>query len=140
MSTKKFKNIINFSIMNKSTFSRNLIRLRKKRGLSQKELAELTGLSQRMIVYYECESGNPPIDKIEKIAKALKAEPNDLLLEKNSNISNKEEFTDINTKTLKRIKQILSLSAEDRHLVYSYVDSLLMKSKEKNKQLQEIKN
>ena len=126
-------------IKKKSVFSNNLIKIRKERGLSQKELAELSGLSQRMIVYYECESGNPPIEKIKKIANALKVDPNDLILE-NKTKNLKEEFTEINTKTLKRIKQILELSPEDRHVVYSLVDSLLEKDKTKKKEKQLVES
>ena len=55
------------------TFSRNMIRLRKERKITQTELAELTGLSKRMIAYYENEAVKPPIDKIETIAKVLNA-------------------------------------------------------------------
>lgn len=117
----------------KSIFSRNLIRIRKEKGLSQKELADLAGLSQRMIVYYECESGNPPIEKIQKIANALKVNPNDLLLEDKTKIVN-NDFSEMNTKTIKKIKQILELSPDERHLVYSYVDSLLSKKKQKQHQ------
>jgi transcriptional regulator with XRE-family HTH domain len=53
------------------TFSKNLIRLRKERRLSQSELAKLTNISKRMITYYETKAVKPPIDKIESIAKAL---------------------------------------------------------------------
>lgn len=114
---------------NKSAFSKNLIRIRKKRALTQKELANLSGVSQRMIVYYECEGGNPPIDKIKNIADALGVSITDLLLNNNKSKSNFDDidFIDINTKTLKRIKQLLSLSPEQRHVVYSLIDSLAIK-------------
>ena len=117
----------------KSVFSHNLIRLRKTRGLTQKELAEKANLSQRMIVYYENEAGNPPIDKIKDIADALKVDIGDLLLKPTEKKKNDTQFTDeitnINTKTVKKIQQILALSPEDRHVVYSLVDSLSSKRK-----------
>jgi len=125
---------------NKSIFNNNLIRLRKERGLSQEELAKLSGISPRMIIYYESEAGNPPVDKIKNIADALKVNIEELLLDDNEKKEKKptlkNELLEINTKTLKRIKQILELTPEDRHVVYSLVDSLL--DKKKSKQLQEI--
>lgn len=111
-------------------FGKNLIRLRKTRGFTQAELAKRAKISQRMIVYYENEAGNPPIDKIQNIAKALNVDIRELLLEKN--IDNKifsNEFINLNMKTLKRIKQILSLTPEQRHMVYAFVDSLTNKNK-----------
>jgi transcriptional regulator with XRE-family HTH domain len=113
-------------------FGKNLIRLRKERGLTQAELAKRAKLTQRMIVYYENEAGNPPIDKIKNIADALNVDIKTLLLE--DNINNKtisDEFINLNMKTLKRIKQILSLTPEQRHMVYAFVDSLINKNKKK---------
>jgi transcriptional regulator with XRE-family HTH domain len=120
---------------NRSNFSKNLIKIRKEKGLTQIDLANLTGFSRRMIAYYETNAINPPIDKIEIIAKILSVNITSLIETKEATeIQN--EFSEINTKTIKKIKQILSLSTEKRHLVYSYVDSLLEKDKIKKKQKQ----
>jgi transcriptional regulator with XRE-family HTH domain len=123
----KYYNIFVKNIKNKTTFSKNLTRLRKQRGLAQKELANLSGVSQRMIVYYECEGGNPPLNKIKNLADALKVDIKELLLDNNnkqkSSTSN-IDFIDINIKTLKRIKQLLALTPEKRHVVYALIDSL----------------
>jgi ABC-type molybdate transport system ATPase subunit len=43
------------------------------------------------------------------------------------------EFINIDGRTLKKIKNILSLSTEERHLVYTFADSLLMKKGKKSK-------
>jgi len=54
--------------------------LRKKAGLTQEKLAELTGIDYKHIQLLE--SKNPPATKIntlEKIAKALKTTPSELL-------------------------------------------------------------
>ena len=127
----------------KSTFNKNIIRLRKERGLTQEELAKLSGISPRMIIYYESEAGNPPLNKIKNLANALNVDIEELLLDskekKEKNQTLKNELLNINTKTLKRIKQILELSPEDRHVVYSLVDSLVDKNKKKSKQLAESK-
>ena len=87
-----------------------------------------------MIAYYETEAVKPPIDKIEIIAKALNVGINDLL-ETKEPTKIQSMFAQLDGRTLNKLKDILSLSPEQRHLVYSYVDSLL--DKKKSKQLTE---
>lgn len=120
---------------NKISFSQNLIRLRKERGLSQQELAKISGLSQRMIFYYENRATNPPIDKVEAIAKALNVNITDLIETKESN-KIQEKFSQLDIKTLKKLDLILSLSKHDRHILYLMAETFYKRSK-KNKQLTE---
>ncbi len=127
----KFLNMKN--IQEKPIFGQNLIRLRKERGLSQQDLANNTGLTKRMISYYENEVVNPPIEKVKILAKALKVSINELLDTKKQ-ISSKSKFAQIDTRTLKKIEQILSLSQNERHMVYAFVESLINKKKQKNKE------
>jgi ribosome-binding protein aMBF1 (putative translation factor) len=52
-----------FKGMKKNTttsFGQRLASVRKARGLSQRDLATLTGISNRMIAYYEAQSDRPP--------------------------------------------------------------------------------
>ncbi|HEY0089082.1 MAG TPA: helix-turn-helix transcriptional regulator [Candidatus Lokiarchaeia archaeon] len=123
----------------KSSFGKNLFKIRKEKSLSQEKLSNLTGISQRMIAYYEKQAINPPLDKIEIIAKAINVNIADLIETKESS-KIQDEISQINTKTLKRIKQILELSPEDRHVVYSLVDSLLEKDKTKKKEKQLVES
>jgi transcriptional regulator with XRE-family HTH domain len=51
--------------------SRGIIFICNKRGISQKELSELTGLSQPMHCLIEKGKKKPSLDSLEKIAKAL---------------------------------------------------------------------
>jgi transcriptional regulator with XRE-family HTH domain len=109
-------------------FSQNLIRLRKIQHISQKKLSELSGISQRMINYYEKHAINPPLDKIEAIAKALNVSVNDLIETKNfldSSNTMPQELLKLDTKTLEKIKIILSLPKQQRHIVYSIAEALL---------------
>jgi len=122
--------------INNKTFSLNLIKIRKKKGLSQKDLAEISGISPRMIAHYEKHVTYPPIEKIYIIAKALNVDISEIL-----GISNtKEEFSqnDFDIRSLKKFKKILLLNPHDRSSVYKYIDSLLQNDEYKNeKQLQE---
>jgi transcriptional regulator with XRE-family HTH domain len=105
-------------------FSQNLVKFRKEKGLSQKDLADIAGLSQRMIVYYENKAVKPPIDKIGILAKVLNVEINDLLgISKDTEIQ--KEFVQIDARTLKKLKIILALPKHQRHIIYSMAESFL---------------
>lgn len=110
----------------KSKFSSNLARIRKNRGISQKELAKITGLTRRMIAYYENECSNNLIEKLNSIAKALNVNISDLLGLNNSN-KKKLDYLQIDSRTMDKIKKLLSLSKEDRHTIYNMVDALIAK-------------
>ena len=109
---------------NRPLFGRNLVKLRKERGLSQEDLAKLAGLTKRMIAYYEIQAVKPPIDKIEALANALDATISELLGIKESTRVQKE-FLEVDSRTLKKIKMILSLSRQQRHIIYSMAKSFL---------------
>lgn len=53
------------------SFAENLKRIRKSKGLSQKELAEKLGVSQPSYAQYERGTRNPKIETLNKIAQAL---------------------------------------------------------------------
>ncbi len=110
-------------------FSQNMAKFRKEKGISQQDLANMTGLSQRMIAYYETEAVKPPIDKIGIIAKALNVNINDLLgiHEEPTDVQN--ELMNIDRRTLKKLKVILSLPKHQRHIIYTMAESFLKQKK-----------
>ncbi len=114
-------------------FSQNLVNLRKERGLSQQDLADRTNLTQRMIVYYENEAVKPPIDKLEVLAKALNVEITDLLGTKQVTEIQKE-LTQIDARTLKKMRTILSLPKHQRHIIYSMAESFAKQNQDEEKQ------
>ncbi len=57
------------------TVGENIRRIRKERGLTQKQLGELVGASEAYIRAYESGRRNPKPSSIEKIAKALAVNP-----------------------------------------------------------------
>lgn len=120
-------------LKHKPTFCHNLIKYRKGKGMSQQDLADITGLTQRMIVYYENEAVKPPIDKIEILAKALNVNINDLLGSTTDETNIQKEFTEIDARTLKKLKIILSLPKHQRHIIYSMAESFLNKKNDENK-------
>lgn len=58
-------------VKDKSQFSENLSRLRAMRGLTQQKLSELTGIAVQTISSYENSERKPKIQRLNKIAKAL---------------------------------------------------------------------
>ena len=116
---------------NKSIFSKNLLKLRKKHGLTQDELAKLSGVSRRMITYYETHAAEPSIKRVGKIAKVFNVTIEELVGYKELKVKLNDDFSNIDSRTLKKFKQILSLTPEQRHMVYAFVDSLVNKNKKK---------
>ena len=67
-----------------------LLNLRKKAGLTQAEVAELSGLSDRTYADIERGSVNMRIETILRICKALQITPDDILTEENIPIIEKQ--------------------------------------------------
>lgn len=125
--------------MDDLTFMKNLKHIRKAKGLSQQELANKTNLKKSLISYYENNSVNPPLDKIEMIANALNITIGDLL--NNKNIDKTTDYNDIDSRILKKVIKIQSLSQKDQKKIWDYIETIITNHEleQKNKQLQEIK-
>lgn len=59
--------------------SENLKRIRKGKGITQKQLASDSGLSVTSIQYYECGKFKPKIEQVERLATALGVSPSELM-------------------------------------------------------------
>lgn len=105
----------------RSDFARNLIALRKERGYSQRDLAAKSGISHRMLAYYETHSVIPPIQKLEALAKALDS-PVVRLLDRT--LTDKD-MVRLNTRTMKKVKLMEQLPPEDQRKVLEYIQALL---------------
>jgi len=125
----------NYIMEYSNNFSENLVRLRKEKGISQKELANSSGISTRMIVHYEKHVSHPSLEKIEKIAESLNVSIAELLglTPGRKNADTSDFLSNINTKTLKQFKKITKLSPIDRSTIYKMVDGLLQKEEYREK-------
>jgi transcriptional regulator with XRE-family HTH domain len=110
--------------------SRNIIKYRKAKGLTQTKLAELAGLSTRMIAHYETNISNPPLNNLLAIAKALGVSILELIGQ--SKGPQVDLFQDIDMRTLKKIMQIKELSKMDRATIYNTINAMLAKKSTKN--------
>lgn len=93
--------------------------IRRLRGISQEELAEKTGISGRMISYYERESENIPASKLVKIADALKVTTHRLLNEPPDTTN-----LEVSRALLKRIDMLKKLPTEKQQVIIDMIDQL----------------
>jgi transcriptional regulator with XRE-family HTH domain len=107
----------------RSDFARNLIAIRKEKGVSQRDLAQRTGISNRMVAYYETNAVIPPLDKLEKIAKALGVSISRLT--DSSLVS--QDAGKLDTRTMKKVHLIEQLPPAEQKKVMEYAKDLLEK-------------
>jgi len=112
-----------------TTFGRNLKRLREKNGYTQTKLAELAGVTQRVIEYYEKYAKRPSFDKVKKIANALGVPEEKLLGE----TFKKSEKQGLSYKIMRKVRVIEELSTRDQNTVFSLINALSEKNKLKKK-------
>ncbi len=101
----------------------NLETIRKLRGLSQRELAKLAGLTQRIITYYENETDQISSKHLIKLSQILKVSTDEILGIKKIDESIKSE----ESKLLKKVKKILTLTKRDQQAVFHYINTLCSK-------------
>jgi len=104
------------------TFAQRLIRFRKARGLSQYELADLSGISQRMVAHYETRIRNPASGTVLRLAKGLGVSAEELMGFKSTNL--KQE---IDRKTLKKVRLLSELPPKDQKTILRHIEDLKAK-------------
>ncbi|HFU7058711.1 helix-turn-helix transcriptional regulator [Bacillus cereus group sp. RP37] len=93
--------------------------LRKKENLTQKQLAEKIGVSQRMIGYYESEERFPPHDVLTKLADCFSVSA-DYLLGRDVTNETKKQLTPKNEKDIaKRMEEIKKDLQGENGLMFS---------------------
>jgi transcriptional regulator with XRE-family HTH domain len=102
-------------------FGPRLARIRKGRGLSQRALGRLLGVSQRVIVYYERQSAQPPGALLVDVARVLKVSTDELLGIKLI----KQDLSPRDARLLKRIQRIRELPKADQQAVLKFLDALI---------------
>lgn len=108
-------------------FGKILHSIRKKRGLTQPELAEKMGSSVRTVSYYEREAKNPTMEMIEKFAKALNV-PVKAFIDKST--ANKVEAVPQVIRPLKqRLTKLATLPRKEQEHLVSVIDGSLAKQK-----------
>jgi transcriptional regulator with XRE-family HTH domain len=103
-------------------------RLRKKSGLSQYDLAEKTGINRRMIGHYENEGMIPSADRLQVLAEALEVPVSRLFDENAVKTNPAADLSGIDPRSVKKLRDILSLPAEDRNDLFRILNKMLRKN------------
>src|SRR5579863_8107763 len=79
--------VIETTHQGEESFGERLKRLRQGAKISLRDLAKQVGVSHRMLFYYESKQGNPPVDLLPILAKALGVSADTILgLDKSTNL------------------------------------------------------
>ena len=111
-------------LSSKPNFGKRLTALRKTRGLTQVQLAEAIGSSQRIISYYENHASYPPAAVVTELARALAVSADELLGLKTSTITRQQPSADVQ-RMWKKFQQVLTLPEKDQRAVIRLVNSLV---------------
>lgn len=109
-----------------SSFGPRLATLRKTRGLTQVQLAEIAGTTQRSISYYENDDGVPPSSVVVVLARALQVSADELLgLKPPPQPMTAAIEEDPETRRLwKRFQVVTQLPEKDQRAVIRLINSL----------------
>jgi len=113
----------------RTAFAQRLRSIRQHRNMTQLDLAEATGYTQRVISYYETECTDPNAEMLVAFAKALRVSADELLgLEKPRRSDDDRNPVDpIVRRYAKRIQQLIDMPERDRRAVLRMIDSLSRK-------------
>ena len=109
-------------------FSKNVTKYRKRKGVSQYELAEISGISRTMISHYEREGSIPPADRLQALADSLDVPVYKLFKQPEKESYPETDFSGIDPRSVKKLKDILSLPADDRNDLYRILNKMLRKN------------
>jgi len=109
-------------------FAENVARYRKKKGLSQYDLADLSGISRRMIGHYESRGIIPPADRLQALADSLEIPVYKLFKQPEMEQNPDADLSDIDPRSVKKFRDILSLPVDDRSDLYRILNKMLRKN------------
>lgn len=96
------------------TLGRNIRNFRKKKGMTQFDLAEKTKLSRSYIADVERDRYNPSVDTLQLIASAIDAKVYELLGEEVQETSQNEDWTPEELKEIEQFKEFVRSKREKR--------------------------
>jgi transcriptional regulator with XRE-family HTH domain len=104
-------------------FGKRLTAIRREKGLTQKELAELLGTTQKMVDYYERRAINPALEVVRSCARALGVPMVELLgQEAAATLRRKPGPVSQRERRFERVKQ---LPRSEQEFVIKFLDTVL---------------
>lgn len=111
---------------NRSPFAERLLRIRMDKGLTQRELARVTSISQRMIAHYETNIQTPSAEIVMRLAKALDISIDQIMGRRP--VANKAPEIK-NKRLLRKLKELDELPEKDQKKVIEHIEDLSAKYK-----------
>ena len=109
-------------------FAENVAKYRKKKGFSQYDLAYSSGISRTMISHYEREGMFPPAERLQALADSLEIPVYKLFKQPEIDQNPETDLGDIDPRSIKKLRDILSLPADDRGDLYRILNKMLRKN------------
>lgn len=107
-----------------STIASQIRAIRKKKGITQYELADKLGVTQRVISYYENARTNLSVDVIQKIAKALSVSQKKLF----EYDSNPETEPEVSPALQKKLNLVAKMPYADQQYVVKTIEMIAQKN------------
>lgn len=102
-------------------FGQRLKRIRQSRALTQQELGDQVGVSQRVVAYYESDDSQPPGALLVELARALEVTADELLGMEQL----REKVPVKKARIRRRLQQVEELPTADQKAVLKFVDALV---------------
>ncbi len=103
----------------KMSFDKNLLQLRKSRGLTQDQMADLIGIHVTSIKTYESGKTQPSLDALKKIVGTFGVSADELLFDKHEREPNEE---------LKHAFSVVSqMHEDDKKAIISLIEAMMLK-------------
>jgi transcriptional regulator with XRE-family HTH domain len=112
----------------KMDIAKRIKTIREKKGMSQKELITAVGLGAPMYSRIETGKAEPSLTTLEKIAKALGVKLVDFF----DVDDNLEDINSYDASLMEKVKTIEELNADEKKMVFAFVDALVGKKKLKD--------
>jgi len=109
------------------TLGDRIRRFRKAKGLTQTELGEIAGISQRLMTYYETQGGTPSADLLSRLAEALDVSA-DVLLGRERAGDPRESLPPETLRLWRRLRRIEEIPLQDQKTVLKMIDALADRS------------
>lgn len=109
-------------------FGRNLAALRKARGWTQPQLADLLGVTLAVLTYYERQARNPTADFVAKVAKLFNVSVDELL----GHVVKPERKPGPPSQVEQRLSAVRKLPREKQKVVLQLLDSFLATNRSAN--------
>jgi len=109
-------------------FAENVAYYRRKQGNSQGDLAMASGISRTMISHYEREGSMPPADRLQALADALGIPVYKLFMEPEKERGPETDISNIDPRSVKKLRDILSLPPDDRNDLYRILNKMIRKN------------